>query len=227
MIRFNLPPMLNGIKWYQLSAEQIFEALGSGGGGLTSSEAKARLEKYGYNELKVKKRGPLIRFLLQFHNALLYVLMVAAVVCFFLGEFMDMWVIIGVVLATVIIGFIQEGKAEASLEALKKMLVSECSVLRDGEKKVIPARELVPGDVVLLEGGDRVPADLRLFSVKNLSADEAALTGESVPVDKNVDPIPRPNLTPGEQSCLCFNGTFITRGRGGGIVVETGKQTEI
>ena len=233
MIRFNLPPMLNGIKWYQLSVEQIFEALGSGGGGLTPSEAKARLEKYGYNELEVKKRGSLIRFLRQFHNPLLYVLIFAAVVCFFLGTFMgadvftDMWVIIGVVLATAVIGFIQEGKAEASLEALKKMLVPECTVLRDGEKKVIPARELVPGDVVILEGGDRVPADLRLFSTKNLSADEAALTGESVPVVKNIVPIRRPYQTPGEQRCMCFNGTFVTRGRGQGVVVGTGKQTEL
>ncbi|GAH31032.1 unnamed protein product, partial [marine sediment metagenome] len=195
--------------------------------GLTSSEAKARLEKYGYNELVVKKQGPLIRFLLQFHNALLYVLMAAVLICLFLGKFMDMYVVIGVILATVVIGFIQEGKAEASLEALKKMLVPECTVLRDNEKKIIATRETVPGDVVLLEGGDRVPADLRLFSVKNLSADEAALTGESVPVDKDVDPILKPDLSPGQQRCLCFNGTFITRGRGQGVVVGTGKQTEI
>jgi len=219
--------LLSGKSWYQLPVEQVFEALQGGSIGLTSSEAKARLEKYGYNELKIKKRGPLTRFLLQFHNPLLYVLMVAAVVCFFLSKFMDMYVVIGVVLATVVIGFIQEGKAEASLEALKKMLVTECTALRDGEKKTVVTRELVPGDVVLLEGGDKVPADLRLFSVKNLSVDEAALTGESVPVDKNVDPIPRPNLSPGQQYGMCFNGTFVTRGRGQGVVVGTGKQTEI
>lgn len=217
----------DGTRWYQLPVEQVFEALGVSSAGLTSSEAKARLEKYGYNELVVKKRSPLIRFLLQFHNALLYVLMAAALICLFLGKFMDMYVVIGVVLATVVIGFIQEGKAEASLEALKKMLVPECTVLRDNEKKIVATRETVPGDVVLLEGGDRVPADLRLFSVKNLSADEAALTGESVPVDKDVDPILKPDLSPGQQRCLCFNGTFITRGRGQGVVVGTGKQTEI
>ena len=217
----------DGARWYQLPVEQVFEALGVGSAGLTSSEAKARLEKYGYNELVVKKQGPLIRFLLQFHNALLYVLMAAALICLFLGKFMDMYVVIGVILATVVIGFIQEGKAEASLEALKKMLVPECTVLRDNEKKIVATRETVPGDVVLLEGGDRVPADLRLFSVKNLSADEAALTGESVPVDKDVDPILKPDLSPGQQRCLCFNGTFITRGRGQGVVVGTGKQTEI
>ena len=219
--------LLNEKSWYQLPIEQAFEALGTASSGLTSSETKDRLGKYGYNELEVKKRSPLIRFLLQFHNPLLYILILAAIVCFFLGKFMDMGVIMGVVLATVAIGFIQEGKAEASLEALQKMMVPECTVLRDGEKKIIPARELVPGDVVLLEGGDRVPADLRLFSVKKLSVDEAMLTGESVPVTKSVAPIPRPNLSPGKQHCLCFSGTFVTRGRGQGVVVGTGKQTEI
>ncbi len=217
----------NGARWYQLSVDQVFGALAASSAGLTSSEAKVRLERYGYNELEVKKQGPLIRFLLQFRNALLYVLMAAAVICALLGKFMDMYVVIGVILATVVIGFIQEGKAEASLEALKKMLVPECTVLRDGERKIIATRELVPGDVVLLEGGDRVPADLRLFLVKNLSADEAMLTGESVPVTKDVDPIPRPNLSPGEQSCMAFSGTFVMRGRGQGVVVGTGKQTEI
>ena len=219
--------MLDGTRWYQLPVAQTFEAVGTGSGGLTSTEAKARLEKYGYNELEVKKRGPLVRFLLQFHNPLLYVLKIAAIVCFFLGEFIDMAVIIGVVLATVIIGFIQEGKAEASLEALKKMMVPECTALRDGEMKVIPTRLLVPGDVVQLEGGDRMPADLRLFYTKNVSVDEAMLTGESTPVPKNIEPIPRPDLGPREQHCMAFSGTFITRGSAQGIVVETGKETEV
>ncbi len=218
--------MPNGTEWYQLSVEQTFELLDANNAGLTSSEAKTRLEKYGYNELEIKKRGPLVRFLLQFHNPLLYVLMVAAFIAALLGKFIDMWVIIGVVLATVIIGFIQEGKAEASLEALKKMMVLECTVLRDGEKKVIPARELVPGDVVLLDSGNKVPADLRLFGAKNLGVDEAVLTGESVPVAKDGSPISRPNLPPGEQRCMAFSGTFVTQGRGLGIVVATGEQTE-
>jgi magnesium-transporting ATPase (P-type) len=217
----------NAIVWYQLGVEQVFDLLATNSNGLTTPEAKARLAKYGYNELKVKKRSPLIRFLQQFHNALLYVLIVAAIVTFFLGHLMDTYVIIGVVLAIAIIGFIQEGKAEASLEALKKMMIPECHVLRDGERKIIAARELVPGDVVLLEGGDRVPADLRLFETKNLSADEAVLTGESIPVDKNVDAIETPNLPPADRRCMAFSGTFITRGQAKGVVVETGKQTEI
>lgn len=219
--------LLNGKNWYQLPVEQVFEALETVSGGLTSGEAKIRLGKYGYNELDVKKRSPFIRFLLQFHNPLLYILIFAAVVCFFLGKFMDMGVIIGVVLGTVVIGFIQEGKAEASLEALKKMLVPECMAVRDGEKKIIPARELVPGDVVLLESGARVPADLRLFSAKNLSADEAMLTGESLPVTKSANPVQGQDLGPHKQHCIAFSGTFVTRGRGEGVVIGTGKQTEI
>jgi len=138
----------------------------------------------------------------------------------------DTSVIIGVVVLNVIIGFIQEGKGEAAIEALKKMMVPDCIVLRDGEEKSISARELVPGDVVLLEGGDGVPADLRLFGTKNLKADESMLTGESLPVGKQAVSIARPDLPPGEQQCIAFSGTFITQGRGLGIVVSTGERTE-
>lgn len=223
--------MSNESKWYQLSSEAVFEALVSSSGGLTGDEPAARLKKYGYNELVSKKRGPLVRLLLQFNNPLLYVLMVASIALLWLHYFMDadtlmdMWVIVGVVLATAIIGFIQEGKAESSLEALKKMMVPQCTVLRNGKETTIPTREVVPGDVVLLEHGDRVPADLRLFSVKDLSVDEAALTGESIPVLKHVDVLENPNLNPGDQINMCFSGTFVTRGRGRGIVVATGEQT--
>jgi len=213
--------------WYQLPLEKTFQTLDTSTSGLSSSEAISRLERYGHNEIKVKKRGPLIRFLLQFNNGLLYVLIAAAILTAILAKFLDMYVIIGVIMATVVIGFIQEGKAEASLEALKNMLVLKCTVLRDGEKETIPSRELVPGDIVLIEAGDKVPADLYLFSTKELHADEAALTGESLPITKNTEPIPKPNLTPGEQLCMCFSGTFITRGRGEGVVVATGKETEV
>ncbi len=223
--------MTNETKWYQLTVDEVFKCLSAGSSGLTSSEAKARLERYGYNELKFKKRSPLVRFLLQFHNPLIYVLLVAGTITGILslgGEDMvgDTVVIFGVVILNVIIGFVQEGKGEAAIEALQRMMVLESTVLRDGRRQVIPARELVPGDVILLEGGDKVPADLRLFSVKNLHMDEAALTGESVPVTKVDSPIARPNLPPGDQRCIVFSGTFATRGRGTGIVVATGEQTE-
>ncbi|NQE45524.1 Potassium-transporting ATPase ATP-binding subunit [ANME-1 cluster archaeon GoMg2] len=214
-------------RWYQQSAEQVFDALESCSTGLTSSEAKARQEEYGYNELKFKKRSTLIRFLMQFHSPLVYVLLVAAAFTIILDMWMDAAVILAVVFANTIIGFLQEGKAEESVEALEKMMTPECTVFRDGEKKVIPARELVPGDVVRLEEGDKVPSDLRLFYAKNLSADEAALTGESVPTRKNVAPISTPNLSPADQHCITFSGTFITQGSGQGVVVATGEHTEI
>ena len=207
--------------------DEVFGVLESDSAGLSSIESKARLEKYGYNELKFKKRSTIIRFLMQFHSSLIYVLLAAAFVTTLLDMLTDTVVIMGVVLANTIIGFFQEGKAEASAEALEKMMTPECTVLRDREKKVIPARELVPGDVVLLEEGDRVPADLRLFYAKNVSADEATLTGESVPVRKNIEPISKPDISPADQRCVAFSGTFITRGSGRGVVVGTGEHTEI
>ena len=214
-------------KWYQMPVEEVYSVLQTGPEGLNPQEANARREKYGYNELEVKKRGPLVRFLMQFKNGLLYVLIAAAVLTAVLGKFLDMYVIIGVVLATVVIGFIQEGKAESSLESLKKMLVPKCSVRRNNERMSILTREIVPGDIVLLEAGDRVPADMRLVKARDLYADEAALTGESLPIAKDIQPLSRPDLTPGEQRCLCFSGTFITRGLGEGIAVSTGKETEM
>lgn len=219
--------MQNEKSWYQLPAERVFESLESSSAGITTSEAEARHEKYGYNELKFKKRSTLIRFLMQFHSSLIYVLIVAAVITAILDLWMDATVILAVVVANAIIGFFQEGKAESSVEALEKMMTPECTVLRAGDKQVISARELVPGDVVLLDEGNRVPADLRLFYAKNLSADEAALTGESVPARKNEEPIQTQNLSPADQHCIAFSGTFITQGTGQGVVIATGEHTEI
>ena len=221
------PTVPNASPWYQLPVAEVMEALAANEKGLTSSEAQARLKKYGYNEIKFKKQSALIRFLLQFRSALIYVLLAAALITALLDMWIDTSVILAVVLANALIGFIQEGKAEASMEALTKMMVPQCTVLRDGERKDIPARELVPGDVVLLEEGNRVPADLRLFYARNLSADEAALTGESVPVEKVIEPVSRPNLTPADQRCMAFSGTFIARGSGQGLVVATAEETEI
>jgi len=223
--------LANGTKWYQLSVEETFQGLGAGDTGLTSGEAKARLERYGYNELKFKKPSVIMRFLRQFHSPLVYILLAAAAMTGVLtlrGEDMlsDTGVILGVVILNAILGFVQEGKTEAALEALQKMIVPECTVLRDGEQKVIPTRELVPGDVVVFSGGDRIPADLRLFFTKGVAADEAALTGESVPVEKDTDPIARPDLSPGDQRCIAFGGTFLARGAAKGVVVATGEETE-
>lgn len=213
--------------WYQLSAAEVMQYLETVNTGLTSEEAKERLDKYGYNEISFKRRSALARFLLQFNSSLVFVLIAAAAVTAFLEMWIDSGVIFVVVLANTIIGFIQEGKAEASMEVINKMMVPACTILRKGKQQEILARELVPGDVVLLEEGDRVPADIRLYLVKNLSADEAALTGESVPAEKGSEPIPRQNLPPGDQHCMVFSGTFITRGTARGIVVATGERTEI
>ncbi len=213
--------------WYQTPIEEIFEALETSNRGLSTSQAEKRLEEHGYNELKAEKRSPIIRFLSQFNNPLLYVLIGAAILTAVLGHYIDTYVIVGVVIATVIIGFVQEGKAEASLEALKSMMVPQCLVLRDGEKRTVPARELVPGDVVLIESGDRLPADLRLFLVRQFYVDEAALTGESKPVEKHTNPLPKPNLPPGDQRSMAFSGSFVTRGRAEGVVVATGKHSQM
>jgi Ca2+-transporting ATPase len=219
--------------WYQLSAAEVLARLAvSPANGLTSAKARQRLARHGYNELHFKRRSALLCFLMQFHHPLVYVLLAAAAICAVLtaatGE--EMWseviIILLVVVLNTIIGFIQEGKAESALDALRKMMVPECRVLRDGREQVIATRELVPGDVVLLQGGDKVPADLRLFHTKNFYADEAPLTGESQPVGKNTDPVPRANLPPGDQRCMAFSGTFITRGAGQGVVVGTGERTE-
>jgi len=221
----------NELRWYQMTTDQVFEELDTGDKGLTSDEAANRLVQYGYNELEYKTPSVILRFLRQFHNPLVYILLIAAIITSILtarGEDMlaDTIVIVGVVILNAIIGFFQEGKTEAALEALRKMIVIECSVLRDGEPTVLPSRELVPGDVVLLEGGDRIPADLRLFYTKDTSADEAALTGESTPVKKQTDAIQKPNLPPGDQRCIAFSGTFITRGSARGIVTGTAESTE-
>jgi Ca2+-transporting ATPase len=225
--------MVNNEKWYQLPVEAVFELLNAKSSGLTSVEAKTRLDKYGYNELEFKRRSSLVRFLEQFRSPLVYILLVAAAVTSFLAMSMDkadLWmdtvVILGVVILNVLIGYFQEGRAETALDALRKMIVPQCMVLRDGMEENIPTRELVPGDVVLLSGGDRIPADLRLFFTKETYADEASLTGESEPVIKTVDSIPTLDLSPGDQHCIAFSGTFITRGSAKGIVVATGEQTE-
>lgn len=219
--------MSSEIKWYQRSVDETFEILKTSSNGLSSTEVKKRLKKYGYNEISFKQISPFLRFIRQFNNPLIYVLIAAAVFTTFIGELIDTAVILGVVIANTTIGFIQEGKAESSIEALEKMMVPECTVLRDGERKSIWARELVPGDVVILGSGAQVPADLRLFHVKNLHADEAALTGESVPVSKSVEDILASEIPPADQKCIAFSGTFITEGSGQGIVIVTGEKTEM
>ena len=204
--------------------------LETGPAGLNEETASARLQQYGPNEIEFEKTPAWVRFLRQFNDPMVIILLVTATitgVLTALGSHMlpDTIVIIGVVLLNSVLGFVQEGKAEGALDALRNMMVQEALVLRELDQRRIPARELVPGDVVVMEGGDKIPADVRFIEVSNVHVDESSLTGESVPVAKNVDAVTGPNLVPGDQKNIGFSGTYVTRGTARAIVVETGRRT--
>ncbi len=195
--------------------------------GLSADEAERRLDEYGPNRLRPPEReGPLKRFAKQFHNILIYILIVAGVVTGLLEHYLDSAVIFGVVLINAVIGYVQEGKAEKALDAIRGMLSPKALVLRDGERMTVPAESVVPGDIVLLEAGDRVPADVRILRGHNLRVDEAVLTGESVPVEKLDQPVAA-DAELGDRQSLAFSGTLVAYGRGQGVVVATGETTEI
>jgi len=195
--------------------------------GLSSKEAARRLERVGPNVLpKFRRHGQLLRFLFQFHHPLIYVLLAATGMTLLLGEWVDAGVIFGVVLVNAVVGFIQESRAEAALDALVALMKTEAMVRRDGRKIRIPASDLVPGDLVLLESGDKVPADLRLIGVRELRVDESALTGESVPVDK-ADYVLPPETVMADRRNMAFSGTYVTYGQASGIAVATGAATEL
>ncbi len=214
------------MKWYQLDYEEVFKSLQTSEQGLSEAEAKERLEKHGPNKLPEEEGISRIKILLrQFTSPLIYILIVASVVTLFLGEYIDTGVIVAVLVLNAIIGYFQEYQAEASVRALKSMVVPRAKLMRAGKEIEIPSELLVPGDIVLLTSGMRVPADLRLFKATELRVEEAALTGESVPVEKKTGPIPEENLTPGDQANMAFMGTVVVNGRAKGIVVETGPKT--
>ncbi len=213
--------------WHSMERTEVLETLGVEERGLTTAEAEERLERLGANRLPPPERdGPVKRFLLQFHNVLIYILILAGIVTALLGHWLDSAVIFGVVVINAVIGFIQEGKAEKALDAIRGMLSPKAMVVRDGERMTVDAETVVPGDVVLLEAGDRVPADLRILDGRNLRIDEAVLTGESVPVEKGVEPVDR-DAELGDRRSLAFSGTLVSYGRGKGVVVATGEETEI
>ncbi|WP_409363047.1 HAD-IC family P-type ATPase [Bradyrhizobium lablabi] len=195
--------------------------------GLDPAEATVRLQKYGPNRLpEGRKRGPFARLLAQFNNVLVYVLLAAGFTKLMLNLWVDAAIIFGVVVLNALLGFIQEGRAEKALDSIRNMLSAEARTVRGGETRMIPAEQVVPGDVVLLESGDKIPADLRLFETKNLRTEEAALTGESVPAEKRVDAVPA-NATVGDRECMAFSGTMVVSGRATGLVVATGNETEL
>lgn len=213
--------------WHSQDIDSVFSQLDTRHDGLTPAEAQARLKEYGPNRLKPpQQRGALRRFLSQFHNVLIYVLLGAAVMTAFLQHWIDTGVILAVVILNAVIGFIQEGKAEKALDAIRNMLSQQATVRRDGKAVTVPAEDLVPGDVVLLQSGDKVSADLRLSQVKELRVDEAMLTGESVPAHKSVDPVAE-QAGIGDRSCMAYSGTLVTSGQARGVVVATSDRTEI
>jgi magnesium-transporting ATPase (P-type) len=214
------------MRWYQLDEKEVFRDLETSEEGLPGSEADKRLEKYGPNKLPETEGISRLKILLhQFTSPLIYILIVAAVVTAFLSEYIDTGVIVAVLILNAVIGYFQEYKAETSVRALKSMVVPKAKVVREGKEKEIPSEELVPGDIVLLASGGKVPADLRLFKTTELKIEEAPLTGESVPVEKKSASVPEENLTPGDQTNMAFMGTVVVNGRAKGIVVETGSKT--
>jgi magnesium-transporting ATPase (P-type) len=214
------------MNWYQLTVKETFEKLRASESGLSDSEIKERLLQFGPNKLIEEERISKLKILLhQFTSPLIYILLIAGVVTIFLKEYIDSGVIFAVVILNAIIGYIQEYKAEESVRALKKMVVPKAKVLREGKEKEINSEELVPGDIVLLTSGVRVPADLRLFKTIELRVEEAMLTGESLPAEKIKSPIKEATLTPGDQKNMAFMGTIVISGRAKGVVVETGHST--
>jgi cation-transporting P-type ATPase F len=213
--------------WHRLPVSQVAQLLETNlVSGLSAAEAESRLKKYGPNKVTEKLvTPPWKRFLLQFHQPLIYILLVASGVTLALGEIVDGSVIFGVVFILAITGYIQETKAEDAIRALTKMLVAEATVRRDRRKQRVPSIELVPGDVVLLQSGDRVAADLRLVRVRSLEIDESMLTGESLPARKHVDPLALKTVLADRRN-LAFAGTLVTRGEAEGVVWATGDQTE-
>ena len=212
---------------HAMTPEAALDALASRPGGLDAQEAARRRAAHGPNRLpEPPKRSPVLRFLSHFHNVLIYVLIASAVVTAALQHWVDTGIILAVVVVNAVIGYIQEGRAEQAMDAIRGMLAPRSSVLRDGRRISVDAAELVPGDVVLVEAGDRVPADLRLIGARGLSAEEAILTGESVPVDKGTAPAAE-DAALGDRSSMLFSGTLVAAGAGRGVVAATGADTQI
>jgi Ca2+-transporting ATPase len=213
--------------WHSIEAPQVLKELDTDlHKGLTEDEVKKRLEKYGYNELKKEEKiSPFTLFINQFKNILIIILIVAIVLSALVGEVVDAIIIAVIVVFCAVLGFIQEYRAERALEALKKMLSPTITALRGGKEEEVPSKELVPGDILLLEAGDKIPADARLVENHSLRCDEAPLTGESVPVGKDIKPLLE-EVRVSDRRNMVFTGTIVTYGRGKAAVTSTGMRTE-
>ncbi len=216
-----------GPAWHAMPAADALRRLDAGPTGLDAAEAARRLAAHGPNRLPAAKpRSALRRLAAQVNNLLIHVLLASAVVTALLGHWVDAGVILGVVVLNAIVGFVQEGRAERALDAIRGMLTPHASVLRDGRRVTVEAAEVVPGDLVLLEAGDKVPADLRLTRARGLRVEEAALTGESVPAEKGTAPVGA-EAALGDRASMAFSGTLVTAGQAEGVVVATGAATEL
>jgi Ca2+-transporting ATPase len=211
--------------WHSVTAEEALRLLGSSPQGLSRGEAERRLSEYGRNEIAERRVSPLAMFLGQFRSFLVYILLAATAISLLLGEVLDAALILAIILLMGVAGFLQEYKAEKAVRALKEMAAPRAKVVRDGVVEQVDARELVPGDVVLLEEGDRVPADARLIEAEDLEVDESPLTGESTPVEKDPGEVLPEDTPVADRSNMVFMGTYVVRGRGKAVVVATGMQT--
>jgi len=214
--------------WHAIDGNKVLETFQSDSEkGLSSSVIEQREALFGKNELKAKEQESRLKtFLMQFHNALIYILLAASLITAILGEWVDSGVIFGVVIINVIVGYLQEVKASEAIESLKKMMNAQATVIREGQTLSISSLDIVPGDIVLLESGNKVPADLRLLEEKELRVDESMLTGESLSVEKELGELPQ-SITLNDRSNMVFSGTYVTYGRAKGIVVATAAHTQI
>ena len=212
--------------WHELGVKDTYNLLGTNDNGLSALEAKKRLRKYGPNEIQEKKKRSRWMLLVdQFRSFLIIILIVAAVASMFIGSVLDSAFIIIIIILNAIFGFVQEYKAEKAIDALKKLTTPEVVVIHDGKEQKVSSRDVVPGDIIILEQGTKVPADLRLIEITDLKIDESAITGESVPSDKELNPIRSSNLA--ERKNIAYMGTMVTYGRGKGVVVDTGMRSEM
>jgi len=216
------------VNWHRLSIEETFELLDTNPQGLSISDAEEKFMQYGSNELQEgKKKGIAGMLFDQFKDVMILILLAAAIISGIIGDLTDTIVILVIVVLNAVIGFFQEYRAEKAMQALKQMAVTQARVLRGGQSNWLPATALVPGDVILLEAGNAVPADIRIVESVNLKIEEAALTGESHAIDKITHSLETDDLPIGDRSNMAFKGTFVTYGRGTGIVIATGMQTEL
>lgn len=215
--------------WHALPVSTVAELLASDlNNGLHPDEAAQRLARYGPNLLTARRgKSPLVRFLLQFHNPLIYILLIASAITLALQDVVDTVIILGAVLVNVILGFIQENRAEKAIESLARAMVTEATVIRSGKVLRLAATDIVPGDLVLLQSGDKVPADLRLIRTRDLQVAEAVLTGESVPVEKHAQDELEPAVPLADRTTMAYASTLVTYGQGAGLVVATGDATEV